>query len=692
MMEKKMILFIAALSLTVSVKAQRADSLRMDSIAHTLSEVTVKGERPAVTVQQGKLVYDMSILLQKKGVDNIYEALKEIPGVSEQNGKITLGGLSVTVVLDGKVSTMTPDQLETLLKSLPASRIGRIEVMYNAPAKMQVRGAMINIVLKHSPDGGMPLQGEANLAYNQEHDARFGERLSLLYSRGKFSMDMMYLHSHGNSYSTTGEASHHMLDDGTVHDINTREVEHSHDYGHDYRIGMDYNFAQNHQISFVYTGSISKSHNHQNTTGNVNGINLIGDHSNLHNMRLDYQAPFGMKLGAEMTYYHEPENQNLNSTLPTGSLYYIVNNDQRINRWKAYVSQEHQLGRNWSVNYGAVYTFSINHSLQNYTEVIQTTGDKPTSSFTRLREDNANVYFGFNKDFGKKLTLEASLAGEYYHTPVWHQWHLYPTVNLTYLPSAGNMLQLGLSSDHKYPDYWSMTNFSTYSNGGYNEITGNPYLKPSNEYQLQLVCVMKDKYQFVAWFSHKQDYFVQTPYQRHDRLTVSYQYQNLDFQQQAGAQTVLPFKLGSWLDSRMELTGLWMREKDAHFYDIPYDRHIMIGLATLKNTMTLSSKPFVTMSVDGSFQSGAIQATYDLPASGRLDASASWHFLKKEAILKVFCNDIFQTSVINPRINYMGQNLSMDFSCYRQFGVSFTYRFGGYKEKKREEVDRSRFH
>lgn len=690
-MKEKIIFFTAALSLTVSVKAQNADSLRMDSIVHTLSEVTVKGERPAVIVQQGKLVYDMRRLLQKKGVDNIYEALKEIPGVSGQNGKITLGGLPVTVVLDGKVSTMTPEQLETLLKSLPASRIDRIEVMYNAPAKMLVRGAMINIVLRHSPDDGVPLQGEANLAYNQEHDARFGERLSLLYSRGKFSMDMMYLHSHGDSYSTTGEVSHHVLDDGTTHDLNTREVAHSHDYGHDYRIGMDYNFAQSHQLSLVYTGSISKSRNRQNITGNVKGTNRLGDHRDLHNLRLDYQAPSGMKMGVEMTYYHDPENQYMNSTLPTGALYYIVDNDQRINRWKASVSREHHLARNWSVNYGAVYTSSVNHSLQNYAEAEQTTGDEPSSSFTRLREDNANVYFGFNKDFGKKLMLEASLAGEYYHTPVWHQWNLYPTFNLTYLPSAGNMLQLGFSSDRNYPDYWSMTNFSTYSNGGYNEITGNPYLQPSREYQLQLVCVWKDKYQFVAWFSHEQDYFVQTPYQRHDRLTVSYQYQNLDFQQQAGVQAALPFKFGSWLDSRMELTGVWMREKDAHFYDIPYDRHIMIGLATLKNIMTLSSKPFVIMSVDGSFQSRAIQATYDLPASGRLDASASWHFLKKKAILKVFCNDIFQTSVINPRINYMGQNLSMDFSCYRQFGVSFTYKFGGYKEKKREAVDRSRF-
>jgi hypothetical protein len=37
-----------------------------------------------------------------------------------------------------------------------------------------------------------------------------------------------------------------------------------------------------------------------------------------------------------------------------------------------------------------------------------------------------------------------------------------------------------------------------------------------------------------------------------------------------------------------------------------------------------------------------------------VDLSARWQFLKKHAILKVFCNDLFQTSVINPRIDFKG--------------------------------------
>ena len=65
--------------------------------------------------------------------------------------------------------------------------------------------------------------------------------------------------------------------------------------------------------------------------------------------------------------------------------------------------------------------------------------------------------------------------------------------------------------------------------------------------------------------------------------------------------------------------------------------------------------------------------------------------LQKMTFYHVFCNDIFETSVINPRIDYKGQWLRMDFSCYRLFGVSLIVKFGGYKAKKEKSVDISRF-
>ena len=131
-----------------------ADSLittdaHLDSIYQSLPEVMITGQRPIVKAEQGKLVYDLPRLIGNLPVDNAYDAVKELPGVTEMNGGLMLAGQGVTVVLDGKVTTMTTEQLYSLLRSIPASRIEKAEVMYNAPARYQVRGALINLSLIH---------------------------------------------------------------------------------------------------------------------------------------------------------------------------------------------------------------------------------------------------------------------------------------------------------------------------------------------------------------------------------------------------------------------------------------------------------------------------------------------------------------------------------------------------------------
>ena len=60
------------------------------------------------------------------------------------------------------------------------------------------------------------------------------------------------------------------------------------------------------------------------------------------------------------------------------------------------------------------------------------------------------------------------------------------------------------------------------------------------------------------------------------------------------------------------------------------------------------------------------------------------------AILTLYCNDIFQTMMITPENHWAGQNMRSQYSCFRTVGLSFTYRFGGYKAKNREAVDTSR--
>lgn len=666
-----------------------ADSLRMDSIVHALPEVMVKGERPIVKVVGSKLTYDMPLLLKKESVDNVYDALKLIPGVTDNNGSLTLAGNAFNVLINGKHYQMDAAQLNALLKSLPTSRLKHAEVMYTTPARYEVRGASINLDIasdSSQPDGW---QGELTGAWNQEHEAMWSEKAGLVYHKGKLDFDVNYQHNHGKSYSTTDETSLHHLDDGTTHDIETHEAQRSRDHEHLWRMGLDYAFTDNHRLCLSYTGNYDTEHACEDVAGNVMATNAYRTRKTMHDVMLDYQLPTGTKVNVEYTYYNTPSTQHLISTLPTGELHFDTNEHQRINRWKFHLGQEHSLAGGWGLNYGVRYSLTNDHSWQTFTPTGDNTAAHPADSYSRQNEDIVNVYAGTNGKIGEKLDFEASLAAEYYHSPVWYQWNVYPTLSLTYMPKSGHMLQLNVSSDKKFPDYWTLQNFTSFSNGGYNEVVGNPILKPSSNYQTELVYVLHNKYQFVAWFNYTDDYFTQTPYQRHDRLTVQYKYLNFDYSQQWGLQASVPQRFGNWLDSRLSVLGVWMKEKCSAFYDIPFNRDIAWVMASLRNNFTLLPE-HLYINLDGMIRSKAHQAIYDLPASGNVDLGLKYIFWKKRATLHVFCNDIFQTFGIDPVIRYGNQNMKMDFSCYRQVGVSLVYRFGGYKDKSKE-VDTARF-
>ena len=676
----------------------KTDSLWADSLVRTLPEVMVTGERPVVKALAGKLEYDLPRLIEGKPVDNIYDALKELPGVAEMNGALTLGARGVTIVLDGKVTNMSTEQLYALLRSMPADRIERVDVMYNAPARYQVRGALIDVRLRHRIGDPGTLQGEAYAQYDQSHEASFQERASLIYNGGKFSLDFLYSHTHGKDYNTSDKEARHWLEaTDETHYIENHEVMRNRNHTHSFRLGTDYQIGKDHSLSFAYNGSYHTRHVRQHTTGTQTAENLSSRTSWLHNGRLDYRTPIGFSAGAEFTWYRTPGTQLLHSEMEGERMDFYTTDLQRINAWKFYLAQEHSLKNGWGVNYGAIYTTSVDNSQQLYFEDTSEQVDEATSGVlppdmkSRRREQTLNFYAGLNKNFGQKWMLDASLAGERYKTPVWDEWDVYPVLNLTYLPAQGHILQLGFNSNKSYPAYWEVQDAVSYLGGGYSEIQGNPLLKPAKFYQVSLNYVLKSKYVFAAWFNHNKDYAVQTLYQSPRELLEIYRSVNFDFLQQAGVQASVPFKAGKWLDSRLTLMGTWTRAKDRDFYDLPFDRHLLAGIAVLNSTFTLPVKPDLRLTLNGFFQSGSIQGIYDLPASGNLDLSLRYAFARGKCVLTAWCKDIFETAGISPRIRYERQWVTNDYSCFRSVGVSFAWRFGGYQEKKREGVDTSRF-
>jgi len=686
-MKKIMIIVAIATAMPMAAQTQNDSTAIEDSIFRSLPEVMVSGRKPIVKAESGKLVFDMGALTKDRPVDNAYDALKEIPGVTEKDDKLQLNGRSVSLILDGKVSTMTSEQLQTLLKSIPKDRVQKCEVMYNAPARYQVRGQAINIVLRHGGFDG--LQAELFGTYRQKHDATFEERASVLYNKGKVELDLLYSHNHGKTFAERGENYLHTLNTGEQYSFNTSTTIHNRYHNHNYRLGLNYDIAKDNLLSVVYTGSYHPSHNLQDVFGNIVSTNQKDGKSWLHDVRADWTTPLGMKMGAEYTRHTSPDTQTLNSRYADKQMNYEIVNDQKIDRWKAYISEEHNLGKGWTANYGATVTTTKDNSYQTYKLIDSQSDAAPSDTHTDKRETIVNVYGGASKAFGEKLQLDFSLASEYLHSSVWNGWDLFPTLNLTYTPKPGNILSFGISSERTYPNYWTVGDFTSYINGGYGEIVGNPDLQPSRDYSATLSYVLHGKYIFAVWMEYDNNYFMQMAYQRPDELTAEYKYVNSNYRQEFGFQASAPLPLGKKINSRLTLIGFYQRERNDQFYDIPYDRSKWIFIANLNNTFTLSKQ--LALTLDGHLQSKAIQGPYDIRPMSYVKASLRWKLLKDKLSLNLFCNDIFETSKVHFTDRWKGQNIEMKITAYREAGITLTYKFGNYKEPGREAVDTSRF-
>ena len=151
------------------------DSLSIDKMLHGLPEVMVKGVRPIVKAERGKLSYNMPLLMKQLPADNAYEALTRIPGVSDADGSMKFAGKEVTLIINGQPTTLTQEQVAERLKAMPAAQLAKAEVMLAAPPRLHVRGAAINIVTKDYA-GTNQLSGQIRGGLRQsKYSKGFGE-------------------------------------------------------------------------------------------------------------------------------------------------------------------------------------------------------------------------------------------------------------------------------------------------------------------------------------------------------------------------------------------------------------------------------------------------------------------------------------------------------------------------------------
>ena len=264
-------------------------------------------------VEEGKLSYDLSRLIEHKVVNNAYESLQQLPGVQEINGNLSLAGTpGLSIILNGKPTTMSYEQLVNLLKNTPASRVEKAEVMYSAPPQYHVRGAAINLILKGYRTGESGLKGEVKAGYL--HDYKNGAQggLNLLYTHPKWNIDLLYNTQYRRHRQKTNTYSRHTLNN-KIYDIHQQGIIDNKGMTHHIRVGAEYKTNKESNISLAYTSAFTPDQRgHTVSDGNfATSDNRTKANKQMHNLALDYASPAGLKAGVNYldTANYEPKDE-----------------------------------------------------------------------------------------------------------------------------------------------------------------------------------------------------------------------------------------------------------------------------------------------------------------------------------------------------------------------------------------------
>lgn len=349
------------------------------------------------------------------------------------------------------------------------------------------------------------------------------------------------------------------------------------------------------------------------------------------------------------------------------------------------------------VSYGLNGFYSTTHNDHNISSLGFANEDKPFHSVQT--EYNISGFIGYNYRFGKKGFINVSLRGEYFKSTItlaskksrlWNKFDLFPSLTLIYRIKNARMLQVALSSDKLYPAYWKTTPSVDYISP-YLISEGNPHLKPYNIYRMNLNYILTNKYIFGLFGEVSPNYSTQLLYQKPNELIAIYKYLNFKYSNKIGVMSVIPINWTKFFDSRLTVNAFLMKQKGV-LENIAFNREKISGRINLNNTIYLLNKKNLYLQISAWYQLPSIQGLYDVSNLWNASASISWQSLDKRWNVSLEGEDIFNSYILKSKVNYNNQIYNFTNKVYNQtLKLSIKYIFNGYKDKKKNVINTSRF-
>jgi iron complex outermembrane recepter protein len=252
-----------------------------------LKTVVVKSKKPLIKQEDDKTIVDATVLANSS--TNAFEVLEKTPGaVIDQDGNVYLSSTTpATIFINGREMKLSSADIASLLKSLPAGSVSKIEILRNPSAKYDAAssGGIVNIVLKKGVKLGS--SGSVNLGHFQGTYSTQTVGFNLNKSIGKVSSYLSYQFTNKNNFDAlsserlVGRDSSKLFQKAYTTFPTTN---------HYFGAGIDYTFSK--KINIGYDFRLT------NTNGNSYAINAIDIYKNLQQTLAKNQSDINNKYAS----------------------------------------------------------------------------------------------------------------------------------------------------------------------------------------------------------------------------------------------------------------------------------------------------------------------------------------------------------------------------------------------------------
>ena len=677
---------------------------------HALAEVKVTATKPFIEQQADKLVLNVAASPLAAG-GTAAELLGRAPGVLEQGSGYQLRGKTVTVLLDGKLTNLSGDELKSMLSALPANTLDKVELIANPSAKYDASAsAIVNLVTTKSLKFGT--NGTATVGVGTGRYGRYNAGLSLNHRTEKLNVYGGLDRLDNQTYSTSS-AVRALGGEGQLaeNSLETRRTK-----TNNLRLGFDLDLSKTTAVGVLAKGVLTDRTRTAESDALLSGASPAAQATQLRiagasqvlspSVSVYYKTAFAkdktLRVSADyFGYAKDNRNDYATSTLdasgPASPADLLRDNSPARNSVKSLLADYSQPFYQGTLEAGlkVITTTTDNDIRWEQAPAGQPwTPDLGKTNHFIYRENVRAAYATFSRSI-KKVSLQVGLRAEQTTTTgtsltlnqaTERQYlNLFPSVAAQY--SRSEKTQFGFSYSRKIERFqFGIVNpFVTYISP-YRYSQGNPTIMPSFSHNFELSYAYGSLVSASVGYSHFTNVLIDS-FQKNDATqVVTNSFQNYPSAGQLNASLTLtkPLLNNKW--QTVTTLGVLYAQVQAGAGSIG------VGTASpgayLSSNHTLTLRPGLKAEVSASYMSPmtfgglAIQSSY----SGSLGLSQT--VLKGAGTLTLNVTDVFNTQrsrfdVLAAGIN--SQNVNKIES--RFVKLNFSYKFGNQKVKASQRRD-----